>query len=449
MVTNNASGARMLPPTTLHGNTALRSGHGTIQLDALGAGRRSIFPSVYVYNLSHRLETGEVLRVSLGFPHGSPGCEALPHGSSEEDDCLFGTEHSVYSPGIDQHIALRATGTFWLGRIMQRRLTASVHRVFDAEEADLFFIPIWREPLQNHTDLHTCPSAEKIVSLLPFLNEKTAARHFFISPRTGIIGMPSLQSRGYDVCPALQDFKHIQHPNGSLTAQGLLARTTKVATEDVECCAGHWGHWAAWSTPCPNVGSGLNLSAARALRVAASWQLPRTRLVMASMGIHGKQAALRAAWMKQCRARPVECDSVDFRTNVKGTFLGQDGWGRVLSARLNATFCLEPYGDSPTRKSVSDSLLLGCIPVLSSPDQRRVWHWHTGARWDEFSLLHASSNGVIERLMKVPQTTIDKLRRGGQRVALHLSYAPEEGRADAVESILAGVHRSVGRSAAE
>ena len=87
--------------------------------------------------------------------------------------------------------------------------------------------------------------------------------------------------------------------------------------------------------------------------------------------------------------------------------------------------------------------------MLSHSDQMRLWPWHVGVRWEEFSFLHTSNFGLIEALEKVPPETIERLRRGTERAALHLGYAPEDGRSDAVESLLLGAHRAAGRNGDE
>lgn len=49
----------------------------------------------------------------------------------------------------------------------------------------------------------------------------------------------------------------------------------------------------------------------------------------------------------------------------------------VYKLALESVFCLQPPGDSPTRKGIFDSLLCGCIPVLFAPNQTRdqyLWH---------------------------------------------------------------------------
>ena len=446
--TANASGVARATPATPHPR-------------AIGeSDRRAVHPSIFVYDLPHVLLTGEVLRWSHGFELRSPGCEAKPKNSQEERDCVFGPSISVYSSTTDRHIRLRASGTFSLGRIMQHRLASSSHRVEEPEHADVFFVPIWRESLMaNPTLLATCPSAEKIVSLLPFLTEETAPRHLIISGRTGIIGRSNMvTNRGYDVCPALQDGLPGQRQGGKITAAGLLSMMTRVATEDVTCCAGHWGHWAKFSVPCPNVGSGLDIDETLALRAAAHSQLPRSVLAMGSFGMHGKQAHLRASWRAECINLPDECDFVDLgclpnsqsatwlcAANSSGVVPKDPltGWKRISSARLNATFCLEPFGDSPTRKSVSDTLLLGCIPVLSHEDQTKVWPWHTGSQWREFSVVYPKPTGLISFLRSISSERVARLKRGVKRVSLHLGYAPEDGRSDAVESLILGAYRAM------
>ena len=255
-------------------------------------------------------------------------------------------------------------------------------------------VPIWRESLMaNPTLLATCPSAENVS--LPFLTESGSSpfNHQWANRHHRQINM--VTNRGYDVCPALQDGLPVQRKGGKITAAGLLSMMTRVATEDVTCCAGHWGHWAKFSVPCPNIGSGLDIDETLALRAAAHSQLPRSVLAMGSFGMHGKQAHLRASWRAECINLPDECDFVDLgclpnsqsatwlcAANSSGVVPKDPltGWKRISSARLNATFCLEPFGDSHTQ-GVSDTLLLGCIPVLSHEDQTKVWPWHTGSQW--------------------------------------------------------------------
>ena len=49
----------------------------------------------------------------------------------------------------------------------------------------------------------------------------------------------------------------------------------------------------------------------------------------------------------------------------------------LAKIKQNSVFCLEPEGDSPWRKSLSDSMVFGCIAVLFSEatDNVAPWSW--------------------------------------------------------------------------
>ena len=57
------------------------------------------------------------------------------------------------------------------------------------------------------------------------------------------------------------------------------------------------------------------------------------------------------------------------------------------SLKAKARFCLEPGGDSPFRKSISDSMAMGCIPVVFSNITAEVAPWHWGG-WRALGQVH-------------------------------------------------------------
>ncbi|CAN1816274.1 Probable xyloglucan galactosyltransferase GT11 [Linum perenne] len=49
----------------------------------------------------------------------------------------------------------------------------------------------------------------------------------------------------------------------------------------------------------------------------------------------------------------------------------------VMRVFQDSAFCLQPPGDSPTRRSIFDSMLAGCIPVFFHPFSaygQYIWH---------------------------------------------------------------------------
>ena len=64
----------------------------------------------------------------------------------------------------------------------------------------------------------------------------------------------------------------------------------------------------------------------------------------------------------------------------------------IYHQKMSSIFCAEPEGDAPNRKSLYDSLLLGCIPVLFS---RRTYalsplHWDSSWKRDSSILVKYS-----------------------------------------------------------
>jgi xyloglucan galactosyltransferase MUR3 len=72
-----------------------------------------------------------------------------------------------------------------------------------------------------------------------------------------------------------------------------------------------------------------------------------------------------------CASREIDCNSP---ITTMGLFQSSD-------------FCLEPPGDSPTRRSVFDAMLAGCIPVFFNPHSAYTqYKWHLPENYTEYSV---------------------------------------------------------------
>ncbi|KAK1436226.1 hypothetical protein QVD17_02004 [Tagetes erecta] len=90
----------------------------------------------------------------------------------------------------------------------------------------------------------------------------------------------------------------------------------------------------------------------------------------------------------------------------------------LIGLFTESEFCLQPPGDSPTRKSVFDSLVSGCIPVLFDPFTAYYQYpWHLPEDHGNYSVfidqeeVRKMKVNVVERLMKVPLKERDDMRR--------------------------------------
>ncbi|XP_023539207.1 probable xyloglucan galactosyltransferase GT19 [Cucurbita pepo subsp. pepo] len=91
---------------------------------------------------------------------------------------------------------------------------------------------------------------------------------------------------------------------------------------------------------------------------------------------------------------------------------------RYLRPMLQATFCLQPPGDTPTRRSTFDGILAGCIPVffedLSGKSQ---YKWHLPDKEFEESTVTIPKEDVVFKgvkildvLMGIPRARIRRMR---------------------------------------
>ncbi|KAJ9555375.1 hypothetical protein OSB04_009989 [Centaurea solstitialis] len=90
----------------------------------------------------------------------------------------------------------------------------------------------------------------------------------------------------------------------------------------------------------------------------------------------------------------------------------------LIGLFTESEFCLQPPGDSPTRKSVFDSLVAGCIPVVFDPFTAYYQYpWHLPEDHEKYSIfvdkeeVREKKVNVVEKLMKVGVKERDDMRR--------------------------------------
>eukprot|EP00897_Mesotaenium_endlicherianum_P001843 jgi/Mesen1/1687/ME000137S00601 len=116
-------------------------------------------------------------------------------------------------------------------------------------------------------------------------------------------------------------------------------------------------------------------------------------------GVFGRALAvaqLRNALMQQCSGAPAECHLMECNYSTRSICWRSSA---VLGTLLSSDFCLQPPGDTATRKSVFDSLLMGCIPVFFDPlTAYRQYTWHLPPDPNSYSVFipaQAVANGSV------------------------------------------------------
>ncbi|KAL8470762.1 hypothetical protein ACS0TY_033362 [Phlomoides rotata] len=91
---------------------------------------------------------------------------------------------------------------------------------------------------------------------------------------------------------------------------------------------------------------------------------------------------------------------------------------KFMKPMLQASFCLEPPGDTPTRKSTFDSILAGCIPVFFEEiSAKKQYTWHLPEEeYDGFSVFISKEDVVgkgvriLDVLMSIPRAEVRRKR---------------------------------------
>ncbi|KAM2583669.1 hypothetical protein TB2_044754 [Malus domestica] len=91
---------------------------------------------------------------------------------------------------------------------------------------------------------------------------------------------------------------------------------------------------------------------------------------------------------------------------------------RFMRPMLQASFCLQPPGDTPTRRSTFDSIVAGCIPVFFEDSSAKAqYRWHLPEdQYGEFSVFIPKEDvvfketRVLDVLMSIPRARVRRMR---------------------------------------
>jgi len=121
---------------------------------------------------------------------------------------------------------------------------------------------------------------------------------------------------------------------------------------------------------------------------------------------------IRSIIIEQCSSRPETCEF--FRCSGSDCLSSE----RAVKLFMKSEFCLHPTGETPTRRSMFDSLIAGCIPVLFDPlTAYYQYPWHLPANESSYSVYIPEESvkerkiNVIEVLQKIPEEQRKEMRK--------------------------------------
>ncbi|XP_010532736.1 PREDICTED: probable xyloglucan galactosyltransferase GT14 [Tarenaya hassleriana] len=112
----------------------------------------------------------------------------------------------------------------------------------------------------------------------------------------------------------------------------------------------------------------------------------------------------------------------------------------VMRVLMNSVFCLQPPGDSYTRRSVFDSIIAGCIPVFFHPGTAYAqYKWHLPKDFKKYSIYLPVKDvsewriQINETLLGIPEDQVTSLRGEVTRLIPRVVYADPKYKLDGNE----------------
>ena len=287
-------------------------------------------PKVYVYDLPSRFQND-----SMPFPPWHDSANQLPPEKWTTDLVFEGPPGDVEGYPVWTHDGNRVP------IMLHYRLLNSPQRTLDVDEADVFFIPAYqfRYPRVN------CNKKDDLVKTLMKLNPKLkdqawvrekGPRHLLAS---GLMNMCEYMYE--DQLPPLRFAVRIGKEISVMDNKYRWIQNQP---------------WLWYQFPYPSVfhGAPSAIPALQRPRGMAQW------LWGFSGSVAGEALSLRKHLAEQCQ-KDSKCTHYDFQDRA---FRGLVDITGTVKQKLHSTFCVEPPGDTLLRKSLLDSVVAGCIPVL-------------------------------------------------------------------------------------
>lgn len=390
------------------------------------------FPKVYVYNLSSTFR--DVLienTTSVDFAFGkqvSLSKEELHHYS------------------MPSNMTLRDTSQYGLGVILEHRLRQrdSCYFTDDPSKADLFFLPILTRPKFSKQTIASCrklatnqTATNQTATRLLFLEDvpNPDCRHFMVLSKGHYKGRPC-KGWFWDPIPELHPAMRLAYSH----VPAMMGKTTTFVQRAVgqEALDRQTRHPNLFSVPYPS-SPHYHQSFHKVQFLSHHGHSRKHLMSFVGSWEHG-DIDVRRVIRDQCQSYndTAICQLIPPSRSTNSA--------RDLLVKHGSIFCLEPVGDSPWRKSLSDSITFGCIPVLFSNDTDDVAPWFWGhwkkqgrvllggetnredflaGRIDLYQLL----SSIPSQLLALMQETIDKYGRQFQ-------YSLKEDHWDGIHTML-------------
>ncbi|KAE8039069.1 hypothetical protein FH972_011516 [Carpinus fangiana] len=149
------------------------------------------------------------------------------------------------------------------------------------------------------------------------------------------------------------------------------------------------------------------------------------------------QDSIRTEIIEQCRASVGrKCRLLECRDRANKCY----NPSHLMKMFQTSVFCLQPPGDSFTRRSAFDSILAGCIPVFFHPGSAYVQYlWHLPKDYTKYSVFIPANDvksgkvSIQNILLRIPKAKVRAMREEVIRLIPRVIYAHPRSRLETLE----------------
>ncbi|KAK0608577.1 hypothetical protein LWI29_032708 [Acer saccharum] len=148
------------------------------------------------------------------------------------------------------------------------------------------------------------------------------------------------------------------------------------------------------------------------------------------------QDSIRGKIIDQCLVSGSGCKLLDCNYGATNC----DNPVNVMKVFQSSVFCLQPPGDSYTRRSIFDTILAGCIPVFFHPGTAYAQYlWHLPKNYTTYSLYMPVREikdwkvRIKETLLGIPEDRVVELREEVIRLIPRIIYADPSSKLERIE----------------
>lgn len=342
----------------------------------------------------------------------------------------MGSEIKEAEKGVIGSPSFYTTHQFSLEIVIHERLKLSPMRTMDPSQADMFYVPAYIGSLC--AGQHYQGIAEKVNELKNFLDNSD----YFLRGKPHFSAAAKIQREmASNLCPYLQqpftnnitylgiERQHITSSIYHIYPYSLMLRSSIIVVPYPS-----YGHFRLSEETHLNTPHIRDREVKILLPVGTTRSNPKRAKLMDQFPLKTKQPFYKLDFSRYTNTHMVlfyasECD-IERRKSLIS-------WMEI------SVFCVQPPGDSPSRKSFYDSIMSGCIPViLKEEHEPNPYAFHHILDYDSFSitldfdLIHKYNHNIETLLSDISMAEIENKQRHLKQIAKYLQYSIPNGKSE-------------------